>query len=644
MPRLETLIKSDNICELLDEKKLGLIGQRVVDDYATDKESMDDWLERNEKAFEIIDHKFEGKSEPWDNAANAKIPLILGSSIKFQSEAGAEIIRGDELVKSEIFGKETEEKYLRSERVKAHMNYQIFHEMENWDGDMDQLLMCLPLIGCIHKKIYFDHITGQNVSELCLGNIFINQEASSPKKARITQLFERDKNAIYEHEVQGLWKKIEYTATDEEPEEDGIQEFVEQNRRLDLDEDGYEEPYIVTVHEKTAQVVRIKANYRIDNIDFVGKKVARISPLCHFIKYGFVPAPDGTYWSYGWGLLLGPLSDNVNTVVNQLLDAGTLSNQQGGWISSNVRSVKGDTRFKPGEYKTVKVSGGVLKDSIVNLPVKEPSNTMFALLELLMDTAKDFTSVTDVVAGDAPHANMAEGSILALIEQGKKTFNAIYKRIYRSMKLEFKKLFELNAIYTDPGFYAAFFDEELDPRADYDFSGYDIIPTANPEFASKTQRIVEAQALMAVKDDPRVNGTMVLRRYVQGVVDNAEIAAEMVPDEPNLTPQQVSEQMELAKQEMMDSNEVRTKELDAEITALKLEIAKIDLAKVQAEAPEKAAMAAEKTDAAALDKEGKRLENIRKETEIRLVETKIDESKSNQQANEQATKVLSGSS
>lgn len=603
MPRIETLIDSQNICDLLDDDELGVIGRRVIDDFEKDKESMSEWLRRNEEAFRIIDHDFNNKAEPWDGAANAKLPLIMGSAVKFQSEAGAEIIKGHEAVKTEIFGEPNQEKRARSDRVKAHMNYQLFHEMDNWDGDMDHLLLCLPIVGCIHKKVYFDPAEGKNVSEMCLDNVFIHQDSTSPRKARVSQEFTRDKNRIHENEAAGIWREIEYTSTGDtdHSEEDGVQEFIEQHRRLDLDGDGYEEPYIVTVHKDCEKPVRIVANFRAEDVEIMKGKVAKVSANCQFVKYEFIPSPDGSYWSYGWGLLLGPLNDNINTIVNQLLDAGTLSNLQGGWISASVRSTKGDTRFKPGEFKTVKVTGGTLRDSVLPLPTKEPSNTLFLLMQLLIEQVRDFTSVTDIVAGDVPHANMAEGSILALIEQGKKTFNAIYKRIYRSLKGEFKKLFALNLIYSDPAFYAEFFDrDDVNPTADYEFTGYDILPTANPEFASRTQRIVQAEALMPLLGHPEANRNEILRRYVTGVVDNEEDAAIIIPDENQPTPEQMMAQVEQFKQEVLAQHDVRQKELESQIKEMELQMAALKLSQVQTEAPEKTDQAILRTEEAAL--------------------------------------------
>jgi len=591
---LEDILASQNLCEKLSTTDKGAIGERVTRDFKSDTESMKDWREMNKKALEIIKHDFTNKSSPWPGAANAKIPLIYNAAIKFQSEAGAELMKGDELVKTEVFGEESEEKVARSERVKAHMNYQLFHEMENWDGDMDQLLMVLPIIGCLHKHVKWDAAEKVNKSELCLDNITIAQDATSTKKARVTREFSRDKNQIYENETAKLWSKTEYNISDDE---DGDEKFVEQYRRLDLDGDGYEEPYIVTVHVETQMPVRILANFKGDSVEMVKNTVLRIPPLNHFVKYGLIPAPDGTYWSYGWGILLGPLSNNVNTIVNQMLDAATASNLPAGWIASSVRGMAGgDNKFKPGEYKRVKTAGGPLKDSIVNLPFKEPSNVMFALLELLVESAKDITSVTDVMSGEQPQANMAAATVMALIERGRVTFSSIYKRIYRSMKAEFKHLFALNALYTDPAFYGMFFDAEIDPQADYDSQGWDITPTANPEFSSRIQRIAQAESLMPLAQAPEVNQAIIYRRYVEGVTEDTKLAAEIVPDQPNMTPDMVAQEMENAKQEMLANIEVDTKQKENDKAAIELEMARVKAMELGVSLPEKTALAQEKTD------------------------------------------------
>jgi len=591
---LEQILQPNvNLCEILNDNDLGKIGTRVVKDFEADDDSMSDWKDRNEKAFKLLEHTFTGNSQPWDNAANAKIPLVMNAAIKFQSEAGAEILKGDEIVKYEIFGEKTKEKEERGARVKAHMNFQLFHEMENWDGDHDQLLMVLPLIGCLHKQVTFDPVDGVNKSELCLDNITIAQDTTSVKKARVTKEFERDKNEIYENEAAKNWKKIDYPNIDDE--EDSDQEFFEQFRRLDLDGDGYEEPYIVTVHKESKTPVRIIPNFRAESVQKSGQKVSRIPPLSHFVKYGFIPAPDGTYWDYGWGLLLGPLNDNCNALINMLLDAGTLSNTPSGWISSSVRLISGDNKFKPGEFKRVKVSGGVMRDAVFPLPVREPSQVLFILLELLIDAAKEFTSVTDVMSGEQPQANMAAATVMALIERGRMTFNSIYKRIYRSMKLEFKMLFDLNAIYVDPDFYREFFDLDLDPRADYEKTGYDIIPTANPEFSSRIQRIAQAESLLPIADAPEVNKSIILRQYVLGVTEDDKLVDQIVPEQPNLTPAMVAQEIENAKQQMKADLEVQKLQLEVEEAAVSLRKAELDATLAGVTLPEKTALAEAKT-------------------------------------------------
>lgn len=613
---LDELAQSKNICDSLSDSDLGKIGARVCRDFQVDADSMDDWRDRNDTAFRLIEHSFEKKSEPWDNAANAKIPLVLNAAVKFQSEAGAEIVKGSEIVKFEIFGKETDDKIDRAKRVQGHMNYQLFHEMENWEGDMDQLLLVLPLIGCMHKKVYFCPVRMQNVSELCLDNITINNSAVSVKSARVTQEFERDKNSIHSNEVLGLWRKIEYTTpnSDDKPEDDGEHKFLEQHRRLDLDGDGYEEPYIVTVEKESEQPVRIVANFKREDVFEVNGRVARIEPNCKFIKFGFIPAPDGGYWDYGWGILLGPLNDNVNTLVNQLLDAGTLANTGGGWRSTSLRISAGDQKFKPGEWKAARAPGGVLKDAFFPLPVREPSQTLFALLGLLIEQAKEFTSVTDVISGEQPQANMAATSVLALIEQGKKTFNAIYKRIYRGLKAEFKKLYDLNLSYTDPMFYRAFHDGDYDFREDYEDHRWDIIPTANPEFSSKVQRMAIAQSLLAVEQSPYVNSQEVMRIYVQSLeVPNVDA---IVPESPLKTPEMMIQEMEQLKQEILASNDVQKSELDKQIRELDLQIKQMEARAKGVELPFKVEVAMHKADEAESKAEKAKIEARMSDEEI----------------------------
>jgi len=601
------IVDVDNMVSELDTETLNRIGADVVKEYDIDKDSMDDWLSRNEMALKLANLAPEAKADPWPGAANTKLPLVLNAAMKASAEEYAEILRGKKLVKGEILGKQTKEKEDRAERVTTRMNHQFFHELEDWAEDHDKLIMAKNLVGTVHKKLLYED--GKIQCVLRRNGVVINDSVEKTKDApRITDELEKYWWQAEEKFRADEWEEIILSddAADDQAEKDKLNLFLEQIRREDLDDDGYPEPYIVTVHKNTKQVVRITPNYTPESIIFdkdidvleyqdlsdsdkatvkgqlTVKRIDTSYSRIKYIKYDMIPAWEGGYWGVGFGFLLGPLNENCNTLINHLLNAGHLAVKGGGFINSGVKMAGGELRFRANEWKKVQSPGMDLSRNIVPLPVKEPSQTLFSLLGLLMDVLRELSSVTEVMSGEQPKANMAASSVLALIEQGKKMFNSVYKRHYRSLTKEQNAVFDLNFIYQDPTAYAELLD--MDPqegmelvRADFTRKGMDVQPTANPEFSSKLQRITEAQATLEMKDDPRVNGTMVIRRYFEAVYDDSDVANELVPEEPNMTPDQVSQQMEQAKQEMLDTNEMRESEANAKTAEINLEIKKLEV-------------------------------------------------------------------
>lgn len=626
MPTLDikTIVGLDNLVPELDELTLTQIGSRVVEEYAVDKKSMQDWEERNEVARKLIDQKAEIKTEPWYKAANTKLPLVLHAASRMSAEEYAEILRGKELVKYEMFGKKDDAKQARADRVVKRMNFQYFHELEDWEEDHDKLIQAKNIWGTVHKK--YIYCPGKGVEcRLRRSGVVINDsvERDAP---RITDELQKFWWEAEEKFRSGEWEKIRLTDTEQKEyaQSDKPQEFLEQLRREDLDGDGYPEPYVITVHKSSRQVVSIIPNFTPESIEMDGDEVVRINmsrTRVRYVKYSMVHSYDGGYWDYGFGILLGPLNENCNTLVNQLLDAGRLANSQSGFYSTTLRTKQGGVKVSPGEWKPVQAPGMALKDAFFPIPTREPSSTLFSLLGLLMDVLKELSSVTEVMSGEQPHANMAQGTVMSLIEQGKKVFNSIYKRHYRSLKKEFLALFDLNFIYEDPEAYLRFHDMTIEqlveaspnlkgaPRSDiamslvqgdFERAELDILPTANPEFSSRVQRMAQAQAMLATIENPEVNRVFVLRQYAEGIYDDVDMAKMAVPDDPVRTPQQALQEMEVLKQETLDAAEVRLKQLDEQIKELELEMAKVKLAQTQTEAPTKVATSEYKRDEAEL--------------------------------------------
>ena len=328
-----------------------------------------------------------------------------------------------------------------------------------------------------------------------------------------------------------------------------------------MDEDGYKEPYIVTIDE-AGQVLRIVARYDDDDVVYNNDdEILRIEAEEYFTKFSFIPNPDGGFYDIGFGVLLGPTNEAANTIINQLVDAGTLSNLQSGYIGRGARIKKSDTSFKPGEWKQINVTGDDLRKNIFPLPVREPSGVLFNLLGTLLDSGNRLASTTEMMVGENPGQNQPATTTLAVIEQGMKVFTAIYKRLYRSLKKEYKKLFDLNSDYLDEQEYFTILDignEQVQKiaRDDYNEDTYDVVPAADPNVITEAQRLAKAQALMEMIPLGTVNPQEVTMRVLRAMEQPAiEQLVQMPPPQPD-------PKVELEAQKQQQEFTVKMRELD----------------------------------------------------------------------------------
>jgi len=332
--------------------------------------------------------------------------------------------------------------------------------------------------------------------------------------------------------------------------------FLEQHCFLDLDDDGYAEPYIVTVNLETENVVRIVARWDEEEIQFKEDgTLIRIKPVEYFTKYSFVPNPDGGFYDVGFGMLLGPINNTVNTLINQLVDSGTLNNLNAGFISKGIRIKGGKKSFGLGEWKTVNSTAEDLRKGIVPLPTKDPSQVLFSLLSMMIDSANKLGSVTDILTGENPGQNQPATTTMAVIEQGLKVFSSIYKRMHRSLKKEFKKLYRLNRLYLPPESYFQVLDLGEEGamqifQMDYSADVTNVQPQADPNVASESQRLMKAQALTEMIPLGTVNPTEVTARILEAQ-DQPNIKELMkMPPPPEPDPR-----IEFDKQVAMDKSE-----------------------------------------------------------------------------------------
>ena len=600
---LEQIRDSDNIAKLLSDKDIEKIGTEVVRTFDIDEQSRKKWKKNNESAMELALQIKEEKTSPWRGAANVKFPLLTIASMQFAARAYPALIKAPDLVKYRVQGSDEDgQKAARAQRISAHMSYQLLDQDESWEEDQDKALLILPILGCIFKKSYYDPIKGHNRSTLVLPkNLVVHYYAKSIEDAeRKTEIFELYKRGIKERELRGVFKEHDYgsapiAADREEDKRQGLSAplsdkdtprvFLEQHCYLDLDGDGYNEPYVVTVDKETRKVARIVS--RIDEViteqsikieelqkrtkalaegvqqpqgqeptpeelaqlqqteqiligmqDEIKRlttekpKVLSITAVEYYTKYGFIPSPDGGFYDIGFGLLLGSLGHTVNTLINQLIDAGSRANSSSGFLGKGARIKGGRLSFAIGEWKRVNVAGSTLRDSIVPLPASEPSQVLLSLLSLLINYTEKVGSVNDAMMGENPGQNTPAYTSKQMLEQGLQVFNGIFKRVYRSFRAETRKLYKLNSLYLDPEEYFSYQDsDERVLKTDYTGDAKDLIPAADPNAFSNTEKQMKAQAIAERSAQvPGYDPIIVERTLLESMdIPNANEAYPLIP-------------------------------------------------------------------------------------------------------------------
>lgn len=533
---LNKALDSINIADSLDKDQLIKIGNQVVSGYETDCDSRKPWEEDLKNWTDLALQVTSTKTFPWPNAANIKYPLLATAAMQFAARAYPTLVPSNgKLVKCRVVGSDPDgQKTARAARISTHMSHQILDEMENWEEDMDKLLISLPIAGTCFKKTYWDAAKQKNCSKLVLPKtLVVNYFCRSLEDAeRITEVIHLTKRKIKERQNQKVYLDVDLgdpSADSLDPttsvngafqratNDDETTPYVilEQHTYLDLDEDGYSEPYIVTVEDASKQVLRIVPRFDADGVVLNEKnQVVSIEAIQYYTKYGFIPNPDGGFYDIGFGRLLGPLNNSANTIINQLVDAGSLSNLQAGFIGKGLRIKMGESRFQPGEWKAVNAVGDDLKKQIFPLPVREPSQVLFNLLDLLLKSGKELASVAEIFVGKMPGQNTPATTTMATIEQGMKVFTAVYKRVYRALTSEFRKIYKLNRTYMNNEEYVSVLDEPV-PQSDYQGPVDDIVPGADPTAVSSQEKQQKVQALMQLLQLGTIDPMAVTELYLE---------------------------------------------------------------------------------------------------------------------------------
>lgn len=582
-----------NIAREIDQMTLDEIGAAVVAEYEIDLSSRDAWASTAEKSLSLANQDVKPKNYPWAGASNMIFPLISQAALDFQARTMPAIIQGKSVVKGIIWGDDKGvlathdgstdgppvmvpgqlpgqapspvpiskpgEKRARADRIGEHMSWQLLVQMKEWKPELDKLLMQIPIIGGAVRKTFYEPTEKRNFSLfVSLLNLVWDYRASSFEAApRHSEALSRYPHEILTNERtdiddggDGMWLALNYgpaeqgEGTSDVLEDQGIHDaadpdaphiFIEQSRRWDLDGDGYDEPYVVTVHKRSCKVVRIVARYDEDSIvEAADGSIQRIEPVDYYTLIPFLPSMDGGSYPIGFGHLLRHINAGINTTLNQMFDAGHLANTGSGLISSDLTVPSGEMNFSVGKF--IRVKGGVgknIRDSVMVLPFPGPNTVLFQMLGLLINSGKEMASITDVMTGDANIANAPPTTVLALIEQGMALNNAIHTRVFWALGEEFQKLYRLNRKHLKEKTPYQIGDDwkEITPE-DYRLSG-GVEPVADPTMTTDMQRLARAALIKELCwGNPLFNQNEVATRVLEaGNVDR--VADLFAPPDPN---------------------------------------------------------------------------------------------------------------
>ena len=631
--RLLEILDEKNIADNLDKDILDDLGLRVRRQFDEDTASMKDWIESVENGLDLMKQEFQPKSHPWTGASNYKSPLLSEASISFGDKASLEVLRQRNLVKADIIGKDqTGEKKKLSDRVTEAMNYQINYERKRWRKEQKRMMYVLPNIGVFFKKPVFDPLLGRADSHVIQYPDFaVNQATTNMDDCRsFTQILDIDQNGVIDRQNLGIWRDVDLYPEDSDGDEGSNESaetpnaesnpdrFLEQQCFADLDEDGIEEPYVVTLHESSSTVVRIVPRYdersfivrledgRIMNLsdairieaerhlseqkalpeepDISKYEFVRVVPDQNITKYGFIPSPDGTFLDLGYSHLLGALTMGINSTTNQLTDSGTLRNAGGGFLAKGFRKKMGPISIAPGKYASTDMQAKDLHQGILSNPNPEPSQVLFALNEKLEQQARSFAAIVD--ASGQITANTAPTTALAIIQEALISTSALIGNVLDGMSEEFQVLFRINKKTFDPALYKKILDDEnANAFVDFNNESLDIVPTASPEMSSKLQRIQLSS--VEVEQIPNViaaggNPLPIVRNFFERIGSNNidEIFPENPTDQQAKEIAQFREAQELSnqlQQQQLELSQIQTEILSREQDRLDAETSiKID--------------------------------------------------------------------
>lgn len=624
--RLETIVESSNVAQLMNAEDVRNIGQMILENYNQDKLSRSEWEDRYAEAMKLVMQLQEVRTFPWEGASNAKFPLLTIAALQYHARAYPALVRGTQPVQCRVIGEDPDGKKIeRAKRVSAHMSFQVMEEDEGWEEAQDKALIVQSILGCAFKKTYFDGGRQCVVSELVLPkDLVINYWAKSLETApRLTHVI-----GLYQDEIEERRRAGLYLLADTEnshlsvndpndasrmervtsvpptgPIEDAENEIagryptpadedtpiilLEQHLLLDIDGDGYREPYIGIVRYDTGELLRLVARFEMDRVDRdENNRVMRIAPEHFFTKIPFIPSPDGSIYDMGFGMLLGATNEVINTLSNQLIDAGTMSNLGGGFLARGIRIRGGEYSFRPNEWKRTDSTAEDIHKGIYPLPVREPSPVLFQLLTLMIDWGSRIGMATDAATGQNPGQNQKVGTTEAVIAQGEKVFNGIYKRSFRALRNEFRLIYRLNYLRKPKTGKFQYASDGNSPGGvalwtDYFETDKSVVPAADPSIASREMLLQRDMAVFQMANSAQgFNKYEVTRRVLETMeipgIDlifpkpGSKDAPPPPPPPPQVQVAQIKAQTEEKKQGAVQQQHQQKLLQDAQLNAAKI--------------------------------------------------------------------------
>ena len=519
-----------NLVEFLDDSDLGRLAMDVISSIKGDKESRSEWEKTYVDALKYLGMKFDDtRSQPFEGSTGVIHPILAESVTQFQSQAYKELLPPKGPVKTEIVGARTPEVENQAERVAEFMNYYLMNVMQEFDPELDMLLFYLPLAGSAFKKVYYDTTLNRAMCKfIAPEDLIVPYESTDLTSAeRVTHVLSMSKNEIKKQQLSGFYANIDLKGDSFSLDRDEIEEQIDKIEGLKpgyresrdhvvyevhtiLDLPGFEDvddagrptglklPYIITVDETTTQVLSIRRNY--------AETDPQKNKINYFVQYKFLPGLG--FYGLGLGHMIGGLAKASTSILRQLIDAGTLANLPAGFKARGMRIRDESEPLQPGEFRDIDSTGASLRDNLIPLPIKEPSNVLMQLLGLLVQSGQRFASIADMQIGDMNQA-MPVGTTVALLERGTKVMSAIHKRLHYSQRVEFQLLAQVFSEYLPPSYpYATGTGVQEVLNADFD-GRVDVVPVSDPNIFSQSQRITMAQELLTmVQSNPEIHGPM----------------------------------------------------------------------------------------------------------------------------------------